>query len=30
LAMRESATVFTLDRDFERIPRLRLFRKQGP
>ena len=30
LAMRESASIFTLDRDFERIPRLRLFRKQSP
>ena len=28
LAMRESSSIFTLDRDFERIPRLRLFRKQ--
>ena len=27
LAMRESASVFTLDRDFEHIPRLRLFRR---
>ncbi|MGD0223805.1 MAG: PIN domain-containing protein [Terriglobia bacterium] len=30
LAMRESASIFTLDRDFERIPRLRLFRRQSP
>ena len=30
LAMRESASIFTLDPDFERIPRLRLFRKQSP
>ncbi len=30
LAIRESASVFTLDRDFERIPRLRLFRRQSP
>jgi predicted nucleic acid-binding protein len=30
LAMRESASIFTLDRDFERIPRLRLFRRQNP
>ena len=29
LAMRESAFIFTLDRDFERIPRLRLFRRQS-
>jgi len=28
LAMRESASIFTLDRDFERIPRLQLFRRQ--
>jgi len=27
LAIRENAFIFTLDRDFERIPRLRLFRK---
>jgi predicted nucleic acid-binding protein len=30
LAIRESAFIFTLDRDFERIPRLRLFPRQGP
>lgn len=30
LAMRESASVFTLDKDFERIPKLRLFRRQAP
>jgi predicted nucleic acid-binding protein len=30
LALRESASIFTLDRDFERIPRLRLFRSQSP
>ena len=30
LAMRESASIFTLDRDFERILRLRLFRRQSP
>jgi len=30
LAMRESASVFTLDRDFERIPGLRLFRRLNP
>ncbi len=30
LAMRESASIFTLDRDFGRIPRLRLFRRQSP
>jgi predicted nucleic acid-binding protein len=30
MAMRESASIFTLDRDFERIPRLRLFRRQSP
>jgi hypothetical protein len=30
LAMRQNALLFTLDRDFERIPRLRLFRRQSP
>jgi len=30
LAMRESAYIFTLDRNFERIPRLRFFRRQSP
>jgi len=30
LAMRENASMFTLDRDFERIPRLRLFRRSQP
>jgi predicted nucleic acid-binding protein len=30
LTIRENAFVFTLDRDFERIPRLRLFRKRSP
>lgn len=30
LAMRESASIFTLDRDFERIPRLQLFRPRTP
>ena len=30
LAIREVASVFTLDRDFERIPRLRLFRRPSP
>ena len=30
LAMRESASVFTLDRDFERIPRLHIFRRHSP
>ncbi len=30
LAMRESAAIFTLDRDFERIPRLHLFRRRSP
>jgi predicted nucleic acid-binding protein len=30
LAMRENAFIFTLDRDFERIPRLRLFGRQRP
>jgi predicted nucleic acid-binding protein len=30
LAIRESASIFTLDRDFERIPRLRLFRRRSP
>ena len=29
LAMRESASIFTLDRDFERIPRLQLFRPRN-
>lgn len=29
LAIRESAFIFTLDRDFERIPLLRLFRRQS-
>jgi predicted nucleic acid-binding protein len=28
LAIRESASIFTLDRDFERIPRLQLFQGQ--
>jgi predicted nucleic acid-binding protein len=30
LAMREDAFLFTLDRDFKRIPRLRLFPRQSP
>ncbi len=30
LAMRENAFIFTLDHDFERIPRLLLFRSQRP
>jgi len=29
LALREDCAVFTLDRDFDRIPRLRLFRVAG-
>ena len=30
LAMREDCAIFTLDRDFERIPRLRLYRVARP
>ncbi len=30
LALRENATLFTLDRDFERIPRLRLLQRRNP
>jgi predicted nucleic acid-binding protein len=30
LAMRENASIFTLDRDFERIPGLQLYGRQSP